>query len=130
MEINPYLLAVSGLFIVFSGLAFLAFVVSNIHRVLFILENLNFKKFKEKKIITASFTKNQITETKKIIFLSKNKKESFYLPDLIEKSLMNGQENPWILVDFLIKKQIICPDETGKFFWNDKSPAWKLIFKK
>jgi hypothetical protein len=130
MDINPYIFALSGLIIVFSGLAFLSFAVANIHKVLFFFENLSLKKFNEKKVKTPSLTKNLITETKKLIYLSGKYKDSFYLPDLIEKALMNGQENPWIIIDFLIKKNIICPDETGKFFWNDKSGCWKQIFKK
>lgn len=130
MEINPYIFAVSGLLIVFSGLAFLAFAVANIHRVLFFFENLSIKKFKEKRKKAPALTKNIITETKKMVYLSVNEKGSFFLPELIEKALINGQENPWIIIDFLIKKNIICPDETGKFFWNDKSACWKQIFKK
>jgi len=130
MEINPYLFAASGLIIVFSGLAFLSFAVSNLHKILFFMENFSLKNFKEKKIKTPALTKNIITETKKLYYLSGNNKGSFYLPDLIEKALMNGQENPWIIIDFLIKKNIICPDEMGQFFWNDKTTCWKQIFKK
>ncbi|MCB9481906.1 MAG: hypothetical protein H6680_08840 [Desulfobacteraceae bacterium] len=130
MEINPYLFAVSGLVIVFSGLAFLSFTVSNLHKILFFFENFSIKSFKEKKIKTPSLTKNIITETRKMYYLSGHKTDSFFLPDLIEKAVMNGQENPWIIIDFLIKKNLICPDETGKFFWNDKSACWKQIFKK
>lgn len=130
MEINPFLFAASGLFIVFSGLTFLSFAVSKIHKILFFFENISLKKIKGKKIKAPALTKNITTETKKLFYLSGDKKDSFYLPDLIEKALMNGQENPWIIIDFLIKKNIICADETGKFFWNDKSTCWKQIFKK
>lgn len=129
MDFNPFIFAAYGITIVFSGLAFLAFLISNIHYIFSFFGKKNLKKkiarIRNKK--TPPLTNELKADTFKFILLTNNGNESFFLPELIDKGLKRGIENPWKLVDVLIKKNILKPDDTGKFMWNKESVCYKKI---
>ena len=120
MDFNPFIFAAYGITIVFSGLAFLAFLIANIHYIFSFFGKKNLKKkiarIKNKK--TPPLTPELKADTFKFILLTDNADKSFFLPDLIDKGLKRGVENPWKLIDVMIKKDILKPDDTGKFMWN------------
>jgi len=131
---NGWSIAAVGIIIVFAGLVILAFIISQLHKVLAFVENPKRFEFlsqaksksKEKEFILTSLLNNQKESAKQFFLLAKTLEEHFPLPKLINIAEISNLEKPYIGISNLIDSGIIEPDSKGYFIWN-KDRYKKLI---
>ncbi len=126
MKFNPYIFIIYGIIIVFSGLAFLAIFISRAGKIFSFLDKHKKKYIKNKKEIP--LPGSILGRTKNLFLISNEKEKSFYLPDLIDIALKTGIENPWEVIDLLIRQKVITADGEGMFLWNEYSFYYRKIF--
>jgi predicted AAA+ superfamily ATPase len=122
-ECNGWIISALGIIIVFSGLVFLSFLVSQLHKILNIWDNREaytkslFKKFKkaEHKIAISE----NLKETKRIMKLLTNIiGEPFSMPKLIKMAKNCGISKPYSAANSLLEADIIISDNKGYFIWK------------
>jgi len=125
---NGWNMARIGIFIVFTALVTLSLIISQLHKVLTLLEKRN--EFIEK--LTGPFKKNkkdsgapearQADDLNEIArqfdLLIKSKGEPFSLPKLIDLAGRIGIGSPYSTVNRLILAKLIVPDAKGFYRWD------------
>lgn len=120
MKFEPVLLISYGLLIVFSGLSFLALMVSNVNRIISLFDKICFKKNKKENRKSKPGLKLSNEDKKNIrnFMIITDGEEIFSLSETIEKAVLSGIANPWEIIDTMVKSDFIVPDNTGFFMWN------------
>jgi predicted AAA+ superfamily ATPase len=126
-ECNGWIISVLGIIIVFSGLVFLSFLVSQIYKILNIWDNRKayiksfFEKFKKSKLKSEHkiIIPENLEETKRIMKLLTNIiGEPFSMPKLIKMAENRGLSKPYSAVNDLLEADIIISDDKGYFIWK------------
>ncbi|MCF8067019.1 MAG: OadG family protein [Desulfobacterales bacterium] len=126
---NGWAMALLGITIVFSGLAFLSFFISRLHLFLEFWENKDERIAKLKKRFQK---KPEIKKEAPVVKVPDNLQEAmaqfkmlttrigdpFSLPRLIEMAEMSGLFHPHSTVNKFIKAGVIEPDGKGFFTWK------------
>lgn len=124
---NGWSIAAVGIIIVFAGLVILAFIISQLHKVLAFIENpkrfefLSPKKSngKEDEFVLSSLLKDQKESAKQLFLLVKTMEEHFSLPKLIRLAEISNIEKPHTNINNLLDSGIVEPDLKGYFLWNE-----------
>ena len=124
---NGWAIAAVGIIIVFAGLVILAFIISQLHKVLAFIENpkrfefLSSKKSngKEDEFVLSSLLKDQKESAKQLFLLVKTMEEHFSLPKLIRLAEISNIEKPYTNINNLLDSGIVEPDSKGYFLWNE-----------
>ncbi len=131
-------ISAAGIFIVFTALCTLSFIISQLHKVLTIWENREefIKKAKKrfsppkkktlhpKIMASASFSES----ARQFHVLIQSMKDPFSLPKLIMLAKKVGIGNPHSTVNDLLEAELIVPDGKGFYCWDQD--VYKIILEK
>ncbi|NOX33437.1 MAG: OadG family protein [Deltaproteobacteria bacterium] len=139
---NGWSISVVGVSIVFSGLVMLSIVISQLYKVLALLEDpsrikafFKLKKVRKKQagkgpekqaMDRETLNENQKEIAKQFDLLAGTMQESFSLPRLLLLARISDLKDPYSNLDQLLKTKIIVPDGSGFFSW-DKDRFGKTI---
>lgn len=129
---NGWSIAVVGATIVFTGLVFLSLAISQLHRILDLLEN---RELHYRKIKTRLATKGRVKKAfqydmgepeeynlKELVvqydMLTRVLGDSFSLPKLLEMAEKRGLAHPHASLNALIQAGVVEPDGSGGYHWN------------
>ena len=120
---NGWEIAIVGISIVFTGLAFLSIFIGQIHKFLALWENRSeiqlFKKKNNKKdVAIINLTENQKIVAKQFSLLVKTLDAPFSLPRLLVLAEASGVKSPHSNLCLLINSGTIFPDNEGFHLWN------------
>lgn len=125
---NGWAMAAAGIGIVFFGLILLSFAISQLHRILDILERLHTftqrKKNKEQiKPVSDDEPEPPLTDIieetiRNYQMLSRRIGDPFSLPKLLDLAEKCGLTKPYSTINMLIVSEIIVPDGNGYFIWK------------
>jgi len=123
---NGWSIAAVGIIIVFSGLVILAFVISQLHKVLAFIENPDrFGFLSRKKSIDETkesalpvLTKKQKEPARQLCLILDTMEDHFPLPKLIRMAEVSGLDQPYENLNNLLDTGIIEPDSDGFFLLN------------
>ena len=136
---NGWRIAGTGVFIVFTALVTLSFVLSQLHKVLMIWE----KKDEYIKIAMHLFDKKEKVSVRPVMRVSQSFNESarqfnllikslkdpfFSLPRLILLAKKVDISRPHSTVNDLLEAKLIVPDDKGFYYWDHT--AYKNILEK
>lgn len=134
---NGWNISAAGIFIVFSALVTLSFIISQLHKILMIWEQKEayFKKlrrlFTRPRKTTAPFkikaSETFIESARQFNLLVQSMKEPFSLPKLITLAQKIDLVRPFSTVHQLLSVNIIVPDGKGFYYWDHE--AYKNIRK-
>lgn len=124
---NGWAIVCIGISIVLSGLAFLSFAISQLHKILNLWDQRG-SWFKKSKVEKEEAQKGQeppvlnlsgdVQENiRNFKLLTAKLGEPFALPKLIEYSEKRGLKNPHSALNTLLTAKIIVPDGNGYFKW-------------
>jgi hypothetical protein len=128
---NGWAISLTGITIVFSGLASLSFLISQLHKILNLWEN---KTNYIKRQVSETKTQEAVISSAPETSVSTDMKESmrqykilvdwlgepFSLPELLRLAEKCGMDHPHSTVNNLILSDIIVPDGTGYYTWTLK----------
>lgn len=130
---NGWAIAVVGITIVFSGLVSLSIVISQLHKILGLLENPGKIKeiFARKSSEGKEQQKSDIPEgikisagqkeiLKQFALLVRTLEDHFSLPRLLRLAVISDVKEPYVNLDLLLKCNIIRPDGNGFFIWDSQ----------
>jgi len=134
---NGWAISAVGITIVFSGLVLLSFVISQLHKVLYLYENprkikgwFSPKKKPGKKLAKQPdnsletggpllvLTEEQKEIAKQFALLVSTLEDHFSLPRLLELARISGVKNFYSNLNILLKSDILFPDKEGFFCWD------------
>lgn len=129
---NGWSIAIVGALIVFSGLVFLSFTISRLHRVLDLFENreAHYKQIKMrlatrgkvKKAFKYDMEEPKEFDLKELTaqydMLTRVMDDSFSLPKLLEVAEKRGLAHPHASLNALIQAGVLEPDGSGGYHWN------------
>jgi len=136
---NGWRIAGAGVFIVFTALVTLSFVISQLHKLLTVWENKDeyiknamqlFAK-KEKVAVHPKLrvSKNFNESARQFNLLTKSLRDPFFsLPRLILLAKKVDISHPHATVNKLIQAKLIVPDDKGFYYWDHT--AYKNILEK
>jgi hypothetical protein len=136
---NGWSIAAAGVFIVFTALVTLAFVLSQLHKLILIWEKRDdyikgtLRLFSRRKKSTAQpivrVSKNINESARQFNLLIKSLKDPFFsLPRLILLAKKIGISRPHATVNELLKAKLVVPDNKGYYYWDHT--VYKNILKK
>jgi hypothetical protein len=133
---NGWAMALAGALIVMAGLAVLSFVISQLHRIVDILEYRKKNQVKtqngpqtgpvgdHQKFSVPRQTAEDIMETAtRYKQLVEQLGPSFQLSDLYAVSFKHGLPHPHLSIKSLREAGILVPQGNGVFSWNQEMPA-------
>lgn len=125
---NGWAMAAGGIGIVFFGLILLSFAISQLHRILDILERghtFTQRRKNKEQIKPVSddepeppMTDNVEETIRNYQMLSRRIGDPFSLPKLIDLAEQRGLTKPYSTINMLISSEIIVPDGNGYFIWK------------
>lgn len=136
---NGWRIAAAGVFIVFTALITLSFVISQLHKLLTVWEKRDeyiknaMQLFtKQKKVAVhpkLRVSKNFNESARQFNLLTKSLKDPFFsLPRLILLAKKIGISRPHSTVNDLLKAKLVVSDNKGYYYWDHT--AYKNILKK
>ena len=135
---NGWAMALAGMLIVMSGLAVLSFVISQLYRIVDLLEYRNRKRNHEQtqnrsqtgqvgdsqKFVIPQRSAEDIMETATLYKLLVEKLgPSFQLSELYAISNEHGFPHPHLTIKSLREAGILVPEGDGVFSWKQETPA-------
>jgi len=131
-------ISAAGIFIVFTALCTLSFIISQLHKILMIWENKEEYAKKAKKIFSPPKKRKPHHKIKdsesfsesarQFHLLIQSMKDPFSLPRLIMLAKKVGIGNPHSTVNDLLKAELIVPDRKGFYCWDQD--VYKIILEK
>lgn len=134
---NGWNISAAGIFIVFSALVTLSFIISQLHKILTVWEKKEEYLKKARRLITrpqktGSHYKIKASETfiesaRQFNLLIQSMNDPFSLPKLIKLAQKIDLARPFSTVHQLLSVKIIVPDGKGYYYWDHD--AYKNIRK-
>lgn len=125
---NGWNISAAGIFIVFTALVALSFIISQLHKVLMIWEKKEDYLKKAKKLFaptkkTTHHYKIKASETfiesaRQFHLLTQSMNDPFSLPKLISLAKKIDLARPFSTVNQLLSERIIVPDGKGYYYWD------------
>ena len=135
---NGWSISATGIFIVFTALCTLSFIISQLHKILIVWEKKDHYIKKAKKLFappkrTATRHKIKAGETfnesaRQFNLLIRSMKDPFSLPKLIMLAQKIDIAHPFSTVNELLSTKLIVPDGKGYYSWDQD--AYKNILEK
>lgn len=144
MHHNGFAMAAVGVTIVFSALVALSLIISQLHKVLFVLENRQAwtirarRRFTHSKsvapmleetqpLVTVHYYDDIYESARQFNLLIQTMGEPFSLPELIRRAEARGIAHAHSTVSHLLVSRLIIPDPEGFFLWNNE--AYKKLLR-
>lgn len=122
---NGWAIAVVGVTIVFTGLVLLSFFISQLHRIIELIDNPPKRKPKTKKKAKEKekqslrvFNDTEKEAAKQFRLLVRTLEDHFALPRLLHLAQISGLEHSHSRLNLLLESGIIKPDADGYFTWD------------
>ncbi len=133
---NGWEIALVGVSIVFTGIVLLSFFISQLHKIVDVIENPDKRKFfifggrkTKKPSPMMPLAENQKEAAKQFSLLTRTMADHFSLPRLLHLAEISGIDRPGANIDLLLEKEILCPDGTGYWVW-DRETFEKAVGRK
>jgi len=135
---NGWNISATGVLIVFTALCTLSFIISQLHKILIIIENKDKYIKKAKKLFSRPkktglrhkirASRNLNESARQFHLLIQSMKDPFSLPKLIMLAKKVDIARPYSTVNELLATKLIVPDGKGYYFWDQD--AYKKILVK
>jgi hypothetical protein len=135
---NGWNISATGVLIVFTALCTLSFIISQLHKVLMIIEKKDHYIAKIKKTISRTrktgsrqkmrASRNFNESARQFNLLIRSMKDPFSLPKLISLAKKVDIARPYSTVNDLLSANIIVPDGKGYYSWD--TDAYTTILEK
>ncbi|MDD9301197.1 MAG: OadG family protein [Desulfobacter sp.] len=128
---NGWAVSVVGISIVFTGLVMLSLVISQLHKVIDLIENpekikkvfgskKQASKDKAQALSIMVITEEQKEIAKQFALLVRTMEDHFPLPRLLRLAVISGIKDPHANLNILLKAFIIVADQDGYFSWDEE----------
>jgi hypothetical protein len=135
---NGWNISATGILIVFTALCTLSFIISQLHKILMIIEKKDDYIRKAKKIVSLSkrtgsrrkmrASRNFKESARQFNLLIRSMKDPFSLPKLITLAKKVDIARPYSTLNDLLSANIIVPDGKGYYSWDQDT--YKNILEK